>query len=270
MGATENILLTATLAKGTTVISNAAVEPEIIGLIDMLSTMGAKIAADVEARKIVVEGVNGLGGVSARVIPDRNEAVSFAAAAIATRGKVLIRGVGDVHLAAFIKKLREIGAGCEVKADGIIFSGSDFLEAVDIETEPHPGFMTDWQQPFSVLLTRAEGISVVHETVYEDRFGYARDLKRMGAAIAVNDECPSRAKCRFYNRTFNHLATIEGPRYLRGGEMVMSDIRAGMAHVIAALMAEGESRITGIAHLDRGYEKIDERLRALGADIRRI
>lgn len=270
VGATENVLLTATLAKGTTVISNAAVEPEIICLVDMLNAMGGKITADAEARRIVVEGVNGLHGASRQVIPDRNEVVSFAAAAVATGGKVMVRGAREADLIVFIKKLRDIGATCEVSSEGITFSGGDFLKAVDIETAPHPGFMTDWQQPFCVLLTRAEGTSIVHETVYEDRFGYARDLNRMGAAIVVSDECPSSAKCRFSTRTFNHVATIEGPRRLQGREIAMTDIRAGMAHVIAALAAEGESRITGIEHLDRGYEKIDERLCALGADIKRI
>ena len=139
-----------------------------------------------------------------------------------------------------------------------------------IKTSPYPGFMTDWQQPFSILLTQAGGESIIHETVYEDRFGYTKDLKRMGANIEVSDACPAGNRCRFFGKTLNHSAKIIGPTKLHGEEITMTDIRAGMAHLIATLSAEGESVVSGVEHLDRGYEKIDERLRALGADIKRV
>lgn len=273
VGATENILLTAVCAQGKTVIRNAAVEPEILNLIEMLSGMGAAISVLAEERLITIKGVGRLRGVSARVMPDRIEAVSFAAAALATGGEVVISDIADTpvsFLGAFLGQLEEIGAECKVLPEGILFRGQKPYRPIKIETAPHPGFMTDWQQPFSVVLTQAEGESVIHETVFEDRFGYVKDLNRMGALITVSDECPEGKPCRFSGHTFNHTARLRGRTPLRGSEMRMTDVRAGMAHIIAALAAEGESVISGVEHLDRGYERIDERLRALGADITRI
>lgn len=271
VGATETVLLAASLAEGETVILNAAVEPEALALAEMLKAMGAVISYDVQARRIDISGVARLNGVRARVIPDRNEAVSFAAAALATGGEILIRGAEAPHLEAFLRQAREIGGSVQWEADGgLRAKGAAYYRPTAIETAPHPGFMTDWQQPFSILLTKARGTSIIHETVYEDRLGYLKDLMRMGADIAVSDECTAAPPCRFAGRTFNHSARISGPARLRGGEMEMLDIRAGMAHVIAALAAEGESVISGVEHIDRGYERIDERLRGLGAEIRRI
>ncbi len=270
VGATENVLLTAVLARGRTRVKNAAVEPEILNLIEMLQNMGAKISCNTPERILEIEGVARLNGISVRVMPDRSEAVSLAVAVLATGGEVLLRGVQPLYLAAFLEKVRESGGNYDVSPEGIFFRGSDLYRPVSIETSPHPGFMTDWQQPFGVLLTQAHGESIIHETVYEDRFGYIKDLKRMGARIFVSTECPGEKPCRFYGKDHSHTARISGPRKLRGRDMVMTDIRAGMAHVIAALAAEGKSVISGIEHIDRGYEKIDERLRALGADIKRI
>lgn len=270
VGATENVLLTAVRASGVTHITNAAMEPEILNLIEMLSAMGADIALDQEARTIRIEGVSTLKGVRVRVIPDRNEIVSFATAALATDGRIYIRGVEHTSLDTFLSALRAIGGSAVVRSDGIEFFGKRPYKPMIIETGPHPGFMTDWQQPFCILLTQADGESILHETVYEDRFAYTKDLKRMGADIEVSDECLGSGLCRFRGATFNHSARVRGQTFLRGAEITMTDLRAGMAHMIAALAADGESLISGIGHVDRGYEKIDERLRTLGADIRRV
>lgn len=270
VGATESVLLTAVLAEGKTKITNAATEPEILNLVSMLNFMGAKIIFKEEKREFEIEGLAKLSGARTRVMPDRTEAASFASAALATGGDVFIRGAEEKHLESFLKKVGEIGGLFEVGDGGIKFRGAGTYSPVFIETAPHPAFMTDWQQPFCVLLTQSQGESIIHETVYEDRFGYTRDLRRMGADIEILDSCPGSSPCRFFGKNFHHSAKIKGPSKLRGAEITMTDIRAGMAHVIAALVAEGESVISGIEHIDRGYEKIDERLRALGADIKRV
>lgn len=270
VGATENVLLTAVRAIGVTHIGNAAVEPEILNLIEMLNAMGADIALDQEARTIRIEGVSTLKGVRVRVIPDRNEIVSLAIAALATDGHIYIRGVEHTLLDTFLSAVRAIGGEVVVRPDGIEFFGKRPYKPIIIETGPHPGFMTDWQQPFCILLTQADGESIIHETVYEDRFAYTKDLKRMGADIEVSDECLGAGSCRFHGATFNHSVRVRGQTPLHGAEITMTDLRAGMAHIIAALSAQGESLISGIAHVERGYEKIDERLRMLGAEIQRV
>ncbi len=270
VGATENVILAAVRAKGKTRIENAAVEPEIMNLIEMLRAMGAKIFADESTRCIEIEGVSSLGGARIRVMPDRNEIVSFATAALATGGSVYIEEIEDRYVRAFLRSLNEIGAGYEKEGNGIRFFKKGPFGPATIKTEPHPGFMTDWQQPFLVVLTTAEGISIIHETVYEDRLGYTEDLRRMGAYIEVSDACPAGSECRFFGGGHKHVARITGPAKLKGTRMRISDLRAGMAHVLAALAAQGESILEEIHHLDRGYEKIDERLCAIGARIRRV
>ena len=268
VGTTENVILAAVLAKGKTVIRNAAVEPEVIDLIKMLQNMGAIIELGTE-RKVAVEGVSRLHGVEHAILPDRNEAVSFATAAIATGGKVLVRGAVHEHLITFLNTLSRMGASFRVESLGIAFWSERPLKAVEIQTDTHPGFMTDWQQPLAVLLTKAEGKSVIHETVYEDRFGYTQDLIRMGANVTLENGCRGDLPCRFREKTYNHTCIINGPSELHGMNIAIPDIRAGIAHVIAALSARGVSEITGIEHIDRGYERIDERLKALGANIER-
>ena len=270
VGATENIILAASLARGRTFIKNAAMEPEILNLIQMLQQMGAKISFDIKSRAIEIEGVKNLQGVRVRVIPDRNEIASFASAALATDGEIFIKDVQEDYLTSFLQKINEIGANFKSESGGIKFWGRRPYRAVSITTAPHPNFMTDWQQPFAVLLTQASGESIIHETVYEDRFEYVKDLNKMGAQVEVSKDCPVEDPCRFLGLGFGHTAKISGFADLRGAEIAMTDIRAGMAHIIAALVAEGESVISGVEHVDRGYEKIDERLRALGADITRI
>jgi len=270
VGATENVLLAAVLAKGKTSIENAAMEPEVINLVEMLNGMGAQITVDGKKQRIEIQGVPKLRGVSVSVIPDRNEIVSFAVAALTTGGSIFLPRTDSKNLESFIEKVRNAGGSVSIEKGGIRFSSAASYRGIFIETAPFPGFMTDWQQPFSVLLTQAEGESIIHETVYEDRFGYIKDLKRMGASVAVSTDCPQGVKCRYFGEQFNHVASIKGPTPLHGVSLEVKDLRAGMAHVIAALAAEGESVISGIEHIDRGYEKIDERLHALGADIQRV
>lgn len=269
VGATETVLLTASLARGVTRLKNAAVEPEVINLIQMLNSMGARIKFQESPRIIKIEGVSKLHGATAQVMPDRNEIVSFACAALMTKGDVFILGAQESYIKSFLQKVFEIGGSYQTSQRGIrFFVDRDFLPT-QIETMPHPGFMTDWQQPFLVLLTQIRGESIIHETVYEDRFGFVKDLNRMGAHIELTHECLGNA-CRFYAKTYNHSVKITGPTKLSGSNIHMTDIRAGMAHIIAALGADGESQISGIEHVDRGYEKIDERLKDLGADIKRV
>ena len=203
-------------------------------------------------------------------MPDRNEAVSFACLAVATNGKILVKGADQGDLITFLNNLRRIGGEYEVTNEGILFFRARPLSGIKLETDTHPGFMTDWQQPFLTMLTQAQGESVIHETVYEDRFGYVKDLNLMGADIRVVNECLGEVPCRFKNRNCPHSAIVNGPTKLHSATVTVPDLRAGIAHVLAALIAEGESEILGVHEIDRGYEKIVERLSFLGADIRRV
>jgi UDP-N-acetylglucosamine 1-carboxyvinyltransferase len=222
-------------------------------------------------RTITIEGVKKLRGVTHRILPDRNEAVSFACLAIATRGKILVKGAIQDHLITFLNVVRRMGAEYEVGDEGITFwVPNGKLNRVFVTTDVHPGFMTDWQQPLVVCMTQAEGVSSIHETIYEDRFGYANDLSEMGAKIHVVPDCPDDEKCRFAGRGLYHYAVIEGPTKLHAAELKTRDLRSGMLDIIAALTADGTSEIDGVDEIDRGYERIDERLRALGADIERV
>lgn len=269
VGATEQVIMASVLAEGKTVLKNAAMEPEIIDLIKVLQKMGAIIELGVD-RVITIYGVDKLNGFKHHIIYDRNEAVSFACLATATNGKVLVKGANQEHLITFLNSLRRIGGEYEVKKDGILFWRKRTLSGIKIETDTHPGFMTDWQQPFIVLLTQAHGVSIIHETVYEDRFGYTKELNKMGADIKVVTECLGTLNCRFKDKGFLHSAIVDGPKYLKGSEINIPDLRAGIATIIAALVAEGESIITGVKEVDRGYEKIDTRLMSLGANIKRV
>ncbi|MGM9465386.1 UDP-N-acetylglucosamine 1-carboxyvinyltransferase [Streptomyces murinus] len=267
VGATENLLLAAVLAKGTTVISNAAVEPEIVDLVLMLQKMGALITIDID-RTIVVSGVSELGGVEHRTVPDRIEIASFAAAAVATNGRIQVRGARQDHLITFLNALRHIGGEFTETEDGLEFFRGRPLTAADIETGVHPGFMTDWQQPITVLLTQAAGTSVVHETIYEDRFGYAEQLSTaMGAEIELTTKCLGATACRWHARDFLHTAKISGPTPLKAADLVIPDLRAGFGYVLAALVAEGTSTISGTRYLERGYEDPVAKLAAVGARI---
>ncbi len=271
VGATENTILAAVLAKGKTILRNAALEPEIMSLVKMLQKMGAIIELGAN-RDFYIEGVSKLRGARHKVIADRNEAVSLACLAIATNGRMMLLDAVQDHLITFLNVVRRLGAEYEVSREGIAFwrPTAGGLKPLEIETAVHPGFMTDWQQPLAVVLTQANGASVIHETIYEDRFGYAKDLNSMGARIEVSTECPPDSECHYDGKGFNHTAKIFGPAKLRGGKTTVRDLRSGIVNLIAALAADGESEINGVEEIDRGYEKIDERLKKIGAEIERI
>lgn len=268
VGATETALLAGVLAEGRTVIRNAAGEPEVKQLCMLLQMMGAKVQID-SGRTIEIIGVEKLNGATATVIPDRLEAASYACMALGTGGDIFVKGARQDQLITFLNAVRRIGGEFEVKEDGIRFRGKKPFTAIELETDTHPGFATDWQQPFVVVLTQATGTSVVHETVYEERFGYTETLKKMGADIALSTNCLGEIACRFRGANFKHSAVINGPSKLKAAEIVIPDIRAGLAFVVAALVAEGTSTLTGLEHLDRGYERLEEKLLSIGAKISR-
>lgn len=266
VGATESVIFAAVLAKGRTRIENAATEPEIADIVQLLQQMGALIEFGVN-RTITIDGVDRLHGATYRIMPDRMEAASWANMAIATNGEITVLDARQPDLATFLNTVRRMGADFDVHEDGITFRrGRNGLAGIELETDTYPGFMTDWQQPTVVSLTQAKGISVVHETVYEDRFGYTEDLKRMGADIGVFSKCLGELPCRWRNRSLRHSAVIKGPAPLQAAAIEIPDIRAGMAQVIAAFVADGESHLTGVHHLERGYDRLWDKLSGLGGD----
>jgi UDP-N-acetylglucosamine 1-carboxyvinyltransferase len=266
VGATEQVLLTATMAQGKTELTGAAVEPEIVDLISILQKMGAMIAVDTD-RVIRIEGVRSMRGFNHRALFDRNEAASWAAAALATKGDIFVGGALQSDMMTFLNVYRKVGGAFEVADDGIRFyhPGTD-LNPVVIETDVHPGFMTDWQQPLVIALTQAKGLSIVHETVYENRFGFTDALKQMGAQIQIYRECLGGHPCRFGQRNFFHSAVISGPTQLTGADIRVPDLRGGFSHVVAALAAEGTSNVSNVQLISRGYERFIEKLGDLGAE----
>lgn len=266
VGATEQVLLTSVRAEGLTELTGAAVEPEIMDLIAILQKMGAIISVDTD-RVIRIEGVKTLGGYSHSALFDRNEAASWAAAALATHGDIFVGGARQQEMMTFLNVFRKVGGAFEIHDDGIRFyhPGGD-LQPVVIETDVHPGFMTDWQQPLVVALTQAKGLSIVHETVYENRFGFTDALVQMGAQIQIYRECLGGNPCRFGQRNFNHSAVISGPTPLHGADIRVPDLRGGFSHMVAALAAEGISNVTNVQLISRGYEHFLAKLEALGAD----
>ena len=269
VGATENIIIASSLAKGRTIITNAAVEPEIIDLIKFLQKMGAIIEISTD-RKITIEGVDKLSGAEHYVIPDRNQAASFACAGIASKGDVFIENAVQDDLITFLNTIRKVGGKYDVRENGIRFYYDGELRSIAIETNVHPGFMTDWQQPFVILMTQANGLSIVHETVYEERFGYVPELLKMGAEIELYKNCLGGLECRFANTNYYHSAVIKGPTPFHSAEINVPDLRAGFSYLIAGVIAKGESLVNGAIYIDRGYEEIDEKLKSLGAQITRI
>jgi UDP-N-acetylglucosamine 1-carboxyvinyltransferase len=254
---TENAMLAATLARGTTVIENAAQEPEVDDLVAMLRSMGAKIERTAPHR-LEVEGVDRLHGVEHRVLGDRLEAGTFAMAAAVTGGEITVRGVDPRHLSAFTDLLAGMGISTETfdqDGGGLRVRGGDGIRPADVETQPYPGFATDLQAPLAVLMTQADGVSTIHETIYEDRLDYTMELVKMGAVIEVLDE---------------RHARIAGPTPLHGREVEIADLRAGATLILAALAAAETSVISGVEHVDRGYESIESKLVSLGAQITRI
>lgn len=254
VGATEVIIMAAALADGTTILENAAQEPEIVDLANFLNKMGAKIKG-AGTGTVKIEGVERLHGVSHHVIPDRIEAGTFMVGAVITKGRILIKNMLPDHLKAVIAKLRECGAEIEFTDEGVIVDGSRrTIVSTDIKTLPYPGFPTDMQSPFMALLTVAEGPSVVMETVFENRFMHVAELNRMGANIRTEGKC----------------AIIPGGRTLKGAPVIATDLRAGAAVVLTGLVASGETEVSQIFHIDRGYENFADKLKALGANIERI
>lgn len=271
---TETMIIASVLAKGKTILRNAALEPEIDELIAMLTSMGAQVKRT-EDRVIEIMGVDTLHGTTARVNPDRNEIVTFAIAALVTKGDLFIKEAKRENLEAFLQKLTEVGAGVEVKEDGIRFYYKGELIATDVTTNPHPAFMTDWQAPWAVLMTQAKGTSIIHETVFENKLGYVHELRKMGAKIEFFNP-PVENKAEFYNFNLDddlpeyfHAIKVKGPTTLHDAIVKMIDLRAGAAVVLAALAAKGATTLHGVHLVDRGYEQFEDRLRALGAHIER-
>jgi UDP-N-acetylglucosamine 1-carboxyvinyltransferase len=254
VGATENIMMAAVLAEGTTIIENVAEEPEIVDLANFLNKMGAKIKG-AGTDTIKIEGVERLHGTKHAVIPDRIETGTFMVAAAITRGNVLIKNVVPDHVKPVIAKLKECGAVIEDGDDGMRVRGDiNPLIATDIKTLPYPGFPTDMQSQFMALLTTVTGPSVVIETVFENRYMHIGELNRMGANIKIE----------------GRSAIMPGDRNLQGAQVISTDLRAGAALVLAGLMAEGTTEISEVYHIERGYEDFIEKFKKLGASIRRI
>lgn len=253
VGATENIIMAAVLADGQTIIENAATEPEIVDLATYLTSMGAEIKG-AGTDTIKVNGVRELKGVNHAIIPDRIEAGTLMVAAAITGGDVVIENVLPDHLKPISAKLREAGVEISEELSSVHVTAADRIKAVDIKTHPYPGFPTDMQAQITALMTKAQGTSMVIETIFENRFMHVSELKRMGANIKIE----------------GRSAVIEGNERLMGAKVKATDLRAGAALIIAALSAEDETEITDIEHIDRGYVKIDEKLKSLGANISRV
>lgn len=253
VGATQNIMMAATMAEGTTVIENAAREPEIVDLANYLNRMGAKVVG-AGTEKIRITGVEELTGCNHSVIPDRIESGTFMVAAAITEGNVLIKDMVGEHNRPLISKLREMGVTIEEEADGIRVIGPEKLMAVDIKTMPYPGFPTDMQAQFTIAQLMAEGTSIVHETVFENRFMHLEEMRKMDAQFQIDGQS----------------AVIRGGNQLEGATVASTDLRASAALILAGLRADGYTKVIEISHLDRGYYKFHEKLSALGANVERV
>lgn len=253
VGATMNIMIAAVLADGSTVIENAAKEPHIVDLANFLNSMGASIRG-AGTDTIKIEGVNRLGGGSYAIIPDQIEAGTYMAAVAATGGQILIKNIIPKHMDCITAKLVEMGVEVEEQEDTLLVRRNTRLHKTNVKTMPYPGFPTDMHPQIATVLALAEGTSLVTESVWNNRFRYVDELKRMGASIQVDDK----------------TAVIEGVEHLTGAPIQACDLRAGAALVIAALAAEGESEISCVQYIERGYENIVDKLRAIGADIRAV
>lgn len=270
VGATENTILAAVSARGTTTLQNAAVEPEVMDLILFLQKIGAQISVEAD-RTIRIVGTRVFYETEHTVISDRIVAASLGMAAIGTKGRIFVRGADHATMMTFLNKIRELGGGFSVKRDGIEFFYDGPLQgSLHLETDVHPGFVTDWQPPFTVLLTQATGASVVHETVYENRFGFTSALRDMGADISLFKQCLGGKPCRFESCSYYHSIVVKGATPFQGQSLTIPDLRAGFAYVMAGLIASGTTTISGVYFLDRGYENIVEKLQSVGARCDRI
>lgn len=253
VGATENIMTAASLAQGTTVIENAAKEPEIVDLANFINSMGGRVIG-AGTNTIRIEGVETLYGTEHHIIPDRIEAGTFMVAAAITKGDVTIENAVPEHMTALIAKMREMGVEIIELDEGIRVRVPDKLKAVDIKTMPHPGFPTDMQSQMMALMLTAEGTSIITETVFENRFMHVEEFRRMNAGAKIE----------------GRSVFIEGPVNLQGAEVMATDLRAAAALILAGLVSEGVTRVTKLYHLDRGYVEFHEKLAALGANIERV
>ncbi|MBU8850013.1 MAG: UDP-N-acetylglucosamine 1-carboxyvinyltransferase [Desulfobacterales bacterium] len=251
---TENLMMAAALAKGSSVLRNAAKEPEIVALADALNKMGAKINGAGTAI-ITVEGVKNLSSADIKIIPDRIETGTFMVAVAATGGDVLIKGCEPDHIGGLINKLKAAGTTIIPSTDSIRIIGNKPIKNVDIKTLPYPGFPTDMQAQFMTLMAIANGNSMIHESIFENRFVHANELLRMGADISISS---------------GNIAMVRGVKKLQAAQVMASDLRASASLVIAGLVAEGTTVISRVYHMDRGYEAIEKKLSLLGADIERI
>jgi UDP-N-acetylglucosamine 1-carboxyvinyltransferase len=249
---TENVMMAAVLARGTTVLENCAREPEVIDLANLLNAMGARISGAGE-ETIVIDGVDGLGRAEHTIIPDRIEGGTYLIGAALTGGDVLLEGANAADLAPLMDKLAAVGAAVSVETDGIRVRADQGIAARDLETAPHPGFPTDLQAQYMTLMTRAYGVSTISETIFENRFQHAPELARMGADIRVD----------------GGRAQVHGPTRLTGAGVMATDLRASACLVLAGIAAEGETVIDRIYHLDRGYEQMELKLQRLGARVAR-
>jgi len=265
VGATETVLLTAAQADGRTILENAATEPEVVELALFLQRMGARIELQPD-RRFVVEGVPNLAGASQRLGGDRIEAFSYLVAGLATGGSVRIVGCAQERLVTAISTLQRMGAEFSI-TDGAISATAERLRPAAVRTNAHPGFMTDWQPPLVVLCTRAHGMSVVHETIFEDRLGYIEALQSMHAEIELFEQCLVGDPCRFQETGARHSALVRGVSPLQGAEVEMPDIRAAFAYLIAAAAASGPSVLHGVHHLERGYDRVFDKFSELGLGI---
>jgi len=250
---TENLMMAATLARGETLLENAAREPEVVNLAESLIEMGARIEGQ-GTDLIRIQGVERLSGAEVAVIADRIEAATYLTAGLITGGEVTVERVNPGMLDAFLARVRDAGALVETGPDWIRCKANGRLRGVNIQTSPHPGFPTDLQAQFMALMCIAEGSSVIRETIFENRFMHVQELRRMGADIVLN----------------GNTAVVEGREELSGAPVMATDLRASASLVLAGLAARGETTISRVYHIDRGYERIEEKLRRLGADIERI
>lgn len=253
VGATESVIIAAVLAKGITKISNAAIEPEIIDLINFLNKCGADIKYN-SNRKIIIKGVKFLYPVRHRIIPDRIEAATYAIAALITNGKLLVKKVNNEHLENIFNVLKKIGANIKIFKDSFVIFRKHQLKPFKIITKPYPGFPTDMQAQFMALATQIKGLSVINEEIFENRFLHVSELMRMGADIKIKKQ----------------KAVINGIKNLNSAEVMATDLRASVSLVLAALSAKGTTTINRIYHLDRGYSKLEKKLNLCGANIKRV
>jgi UDP-N-acetylglucosamine 1-carboxyvinyltransferase len=268
VGATETVLLSAVRAEGKTVLRNAATEPEVVELALFLQRMGAQIELSPD-RRIVIEGVSRLRGASRWLAGDRLEAFSYLTAGLITGGVVRVHGCPQDRLVTAITTLAKMGAQIDITDEWITASAPNGLRAAAVHTDTHPGFMTDWQQPLMVLFTQAEGMSVLHETVFENRLVYVPALKQLGCEIETFAACLGGEACRFHDTNAVHSAVIRGVSKLQGAEVTLPDVRAGFSAVLAAAVAGQPSTLRGIHHIERGYHRPHDQFAALGLTIHR-